>query len=210
MDNLISKQFIRNCNLKYPDIALKIKYRIHLHDEIDRAYSSVFSPESRDDVTRLVYRYCDQSIWLKWIDCRKRKSGDTILAAHAESGSLKVKIMRFGTASHVQSAPAAAYGQPTNASSVYGNMQHFGSNVASQQHPQFGLGPPPAAPPSFGVQHSLLGGGIQRQPSMDIDARTFKWLPEEGGNGGGRPRGGSLPSYGIESCSLQDHLSHEA
>lgn len=110
------------------------------------------------------------------LDGRKRKSGDSVLAAQAEAGSLKVKIMRFDTAPPpIQQQQGAEYNH----------------SVAS-------LGPPPSTTPSFGIapQHSLLGGGIQRQPSeLHVDTRTFQWLPGEG-----RPRSGSLPTYGLETA----------
>lgn len=71
--------------------------------------------------------------------------------------------------------------------------------------PMSALGPPPGAPPSFMLQNSLMGGGIERQPDIaNVNTHNFDWVKHLAAQG--RPRSGSLPS--IPTGLLDEHAQN--
>ena len=149
----------------------------------------------------------------------KRKGDDQLLTACAESGSLRVKIMRLDkphqppggfTHAHGNMNPGHAQAAFPHASAQHGSLQGFTHLPPAQQAGLSStLGPPPGGAPPLGVQNSLLGGGIQQLPSMVVDTRNFNWLPgQQGAPSTGRPRGGSLPNYTIDPSLYYSNASH--
>ncbi|KAJ0399739.1 hypothetical protein P43SY_009320 [Pythium insidiosum] len=102
----------------------------------------------------------------------------------------------------VKMATATATTSPSSPASSP-QQSHYGQGHAAPQD-DGDLGPPPMAPPAFGVQHSLVGGGIEAQPVIaNVNTRSFDWNKHQDA---GRPRSGSLPeAFPSDESEVNEH-----
>ncbi|GLE09192.1 hypothetical protein PINS_up020783 [Pythium insidiosum] len=138
-------------------------------------------------------------------DSRRREftNGSTATCSKAPSSSSSSSSgafpYRFDPMTALQDAVKMATATAT--STVVALQSHYG-------HDDGDLGPPPMAPPSFGVQHSLVGGGIEAQPVIaNVNTRSFDWNKhQDAANSNGRPRSGSLPeAFPSDEGDVNEH-----
>lgn len=118
-----------------------------------------------------------------------------------------LRALQSAIAAHQASTRTDSYVSPSQFAHqpLHLNHQHRSSDVqnadpdeamddaSSSSMPMSTLGPPPGAPPSFMLQNSLMGGGIERQPDIaNVNTHNFDWVKHLAAQG--RPRSGSLPS----------------
>ncbi|GLE07101.1 hypothetical protein PINS_up016970 [Pythium insidiosum] len=145
-------------------------------------------------------------------DSRRREftNGSTATCSKAPSSSSSSSSSgafpyRFDPMTALQDAVKMATATATSTSSP--------SSTSAPQQSHYGhddgdLGPPPMAPPSFGVQHSLVGGGIEAQPVIaNVNTRSFDWNKhQDAANSNGRPRSGSLPeAFPSDEGDVNEH-----
>ncbi|TMW55521.1 hypothetical protein Poli38472_010403 [Pythium oligandrum] len=122
--------------------------------------------------------------------------------------------IKLATAKSSSSLPSFSYqNQQTMPSHIYGGSDQYSSIHSQPTTDDHDLGPPPMAAPAFGVQHSLMGGGIESQPVIaNVNTRNFDWNRHQeelrAAQANGRPRSGSLPNVLAEDDEETNEHGH--